>query len=84
MKLLKKNANGFTVVEAIMIVVVIAVLSGIGYVVYQRRVAKAPAALENSKDVQATEENLYKEDENLTKDLDADTAKLDEVTKDVQ
>lgn len=81
---MRKNSNGFTLVEIIMVVVVVAVLATIGYVVYQRRIAQAPATLDTAKDAQKTEEYLYKEDENLTKDLDEDTAKLDEVTEGVQ
>lgn len=82
-RLLIRNTKGFTIVEAIMIVAVIAVLAGIGYIVYQRRTA-APATLDSSKDAQVTEETLYKESEDLNKQLDEDNAKLDEVTKDVQ
>lgn len=79
----KHKHSGFTIVEAVMIIVVIAVLTGIGYIVYQRRSA-VPATLDNSKDAQKTEEHLYKEGENLDKQIDEDTAKLDQVTKEVQ
>ncbi len=80
----KLKQTGFTVVEFIMIIVVIAVLSGIGFIVYQRRTSEAAATLDTAKDAKVTESELYQGDENLTKDLDEDTAKLDEVTKDVQ
>lgn len=79
-----KNKSGFTVVEAILIIVAIGVLVGVGYVVYERRTAQAPATLNNTKDAQATEKSLHKESEDLNKELNEDTAKLDEVTQDVQ
>lgn len=80
----KQKQSGFTIVEAVMIIVVIVVLVGIGYIVYQRRTQQAAATLNTSKDAKVTESELYKDDENLTKDLDEDTAKLNEATKDVQ
>lgn len=85
MKQLKQN--GFTVIEFVLIVVVVAVLAGVGYVVYQKRQTaneNSKTDYQNTTEITKSEENLQDEGEDLNNDLAKDTAKLNDITQEAQ
>jgi uncharacterized protein HemX len=81
---MKRKQAGFAVVPLVIIVVTVLAVAAVGYFVYQRRSAHNDASLNSVEAASATETQLNKDQQNLTTDLDKDTQKLDDVTKEVQ
>ena len=78
------NQSGFSIIEGLIVLVVVVAVIGVGFLVYKRSNSKTAKNLDSVKDTEVVQQDLDNKSESLNKDLNSDTAKLDETTKEVQ